>query len=287
MTPIPGVAQPTLTVVPGSSFQAAPVPHDFMIGQDTYNFAFMNVAGCVQGGMTTFHNNVPPPAGTAGIADIYVTALYLAPGGVGDQAGAIIDAYDENTGNFVDDLFVTVSPDSGTTLTDTANNEGWVASNVRTEQVTAYPSIITDGALFHYWNKLGTGTLDDTVSGTLLTVARTTSLYAFAYYRTPSKIFNKEGKEFKEFFKEHKEFFKEGKDYNDGIKNSPDVVIGPGPVEDELRNLIEKVASLEAKVLGQSYIKAEDRPAVGKAIAKAPAKTAQAKKTVSKKSNKK
>src|SRR5262249_44953759 len=86
---------------------------------------------------------------TVGNAPLTLVAWYLPPGGIGNgQPGYIIDAFSDALNDFVDDDFVTVSPDSA--LTHDANVVGWVPT-AHAESVTAVPGTIHTGETFEHW----------------------------------------------------------------------------------------------------------------------------------------
>ncbi len=139
-------------------------------------FAFWSVAGGANGGVVDFNQlaqGVP-----VGGSNITASAIYIEiGGGTNGGPGVTIDAFDVNQGIFVDDDFVTVSPDSS--LTAGANNDGWVPST-SAESVIAFNSIHT--VPFSEWHVfLGM----EMVNGTTLNVAAQSSAVAFAFYKTP------------------------------------------------------------------------------------------------------
>lgn len=139
-------------------------------------FAFWSIAGGANGGVVDFNQlaqGVP-----VGSSNITASAIYIETGGGPNGGpGVTIDAFDVNQGIFVDDDFVTVSPDSG--LTTAANNDGWVPST-SAESVNAFGSI--HAVPFSSWHVfLGT----EMVNNTTLNVAVQSSAVAFAFYKTP------------------------------------------------------------------------------------------------------
>ena len=139
-------------------------------------FAFWSIAGGANGGVVDFNQlaqGVP-----VGSTSVTASAIYIETGGGnGGGPGVTIDAFDVNQGIFVDDDFVTVSPDSA--LTAGANNAGWVPSD-SAEAVVAFGSIHT--VPFSDWHVfLGT----EIVNNTTLNVAAQSSAVAFAFYKTP------------------------------------------------------------------------------------------------------
>ncbi len=86
---------------------------------------------------------------TVGNAPLTLVAWYLPPGGIGNgQPGYIIDAFSDALNDFVDDDFVTVSPDAA--LTHDANVVGWVPT-ASAESLTAAPGSIHTGESFEQW----------------------------------------------------------------------------------------------------------------------------------------
>lgn len=169
----------------GDSYQPqwAPASLDWTITDDdgkqvTHHgvFAFWSIAGGADGGVVDF-NQLPAPV-PVGSSTLVASAIYIETGGGPNGGpGVYIDAFDVNQGIFVDDDFVTVSPDSA--LTAAANNEGWVPS-ASAESVNAFGSIhavpFTDWHVF-----LGM----EIVNNTALNVAVQSSAVAFAFYKTP------------------------------------------------------------------------------------------------------
>jgi hypothetical protein len=171
---------PPSVMAQGDTFQAPWAPPTISWVDDTgthsANFAFWSVTGGT-GGAFVSALNTPPPA-QVGSGDIVATAWYIAGGGNGGPPGVSIDAFDVNMGNFVDDDFVTVSPDN--TLTAAANNDGFVPTASQ-EHVNAFGSI--HSVPFVNWTVIaGTETVN---AGDLLATARSSAI-AFAFYQTPN-----------------------------------------------------------------------------------------------------
>src|ERR1022692_3961735 len=287
-TPIPGLnSGGTATLQTGTQFQAISADPTHIANNVTYSFAFMSVSGCVEGGQVSFDCTTPPPAGTVGTADVTVLVVYLPPGcGNGNGSGATIDAFDETTGNLVDDTFVTVStngsPDNP--LTNSGNVDGYVDTTSNDETITALAYITPTGANFDKWRILNSGLTSP--SGLAMIVKKGNSTNALAFYKRPNK-FQKENI-LKEHIKElDKVFFKESsfkvpqKLLGDKFKDAKDMVEGGSfgnvgdpfyLIGDQLQKLNQKIADLETKLAtlekGKAFIKSEDRPAVGKTIAK-------------------
>ncbi|MGH8094955.1 MAG: hypothetical protein ACREIF_16030 [Chthoniobacterales bacterium] len=159
----------------GDTFQPAWAPPSFPWEDGSATFAFWSIAGGANGGVVDFNQlaqGVP-----VGSNNIVATAIYIAGGGGNGEPGVSIDAFDVNQGIFVDDDFVSVSPDAS--LTAAANNAGWVPS-ASAESVIAFNSI--HAVPFSEWHVfLGT----EMVNNTTLNVAVKTSAVAFAFYKTP------------------------------------------------------------------------------------------------------
>jgi hypothetical protein len=283
----------TATLTTGSAFQAGPVEANLSIGGTTYAFGFQSVSGLVEGAQVSYTPSTPPPVGTVGTVPVLVLVVYL-PTGVGGpgDSGAVIDAFNETTGSLVDNDFVAVSPDPGGTLTTEANVEGWVDTTASGYTITAdHPNIgaySTDptNAVFDQWvvltNPNPPGTL---VSGANLTPAKGTTVYALAFYKNPVLKFSPE-KNLKEYIKEKEiEKIHVKEQIQDttkafisdnpikGIKEQVEVPgFGnpgdPGDLGPVVQGLSQRVARLEAAAKaapkGEAFIKAKDRPAVGK-----------------------
>ena len=108
--------------------------------------------------------------------DAHATAWYLPVVGGGGPVGVVIDAFDVNAGDFVDDDFVNVNPDSA--LTFAANDDGFVPS-ASLEHVMAYSALAASGRPFEDWIVVQ-GT--EAVTNDDLTVAPGSSATAFAFY---------------------------------------------------------------------------------------------------------
>jgi hypothetical protein len=228
----------------------------------TLYYAFTSMSGGVEGGDTTTNINQTLMQTIASpTQDVIQLNVYLPHGnyGPGGGAGAIIDAFDETKGMFVNDLFVTVSPDKGGTITHDANYLGALSSS-STEAVSAYNYITPSNANFDKWMIIpGTGNNADTVSGNDLTVGQNTNVVAFAYYKDASKNRSKE------FYKEIadrplKEISADILPYID--KGDPAWVIN------QVQVIAEKINALEGRIneLGSSFIKSQNRPEVGKQV---------------------
>ena len=85
---------------------------------------------------------------TVGNDPLTVVAWYLPEGGGNGPSGYVIDAFSDAINDFVDDDFVSVSPDAA--LTADANVVGWVPTN-NGETLTAVPGTIHTGEVFEAW----------------------------------------------------------------------------------------------------------------------------------------
>jgi hypothetical protein len=224
-----------------------------------------------------------PCAGTVGAVDIVVLNVYVPAGGTGPGGanGAVIDAFNIETGEFCNDDFVTVSPDADGSLTNSGNVLGWVNTQASNETITALGHISPSNMYFKKWE------IVDGASQTnhALAVAKNSNTYAFAFYGNIIKQFFKELKEHIKEFKEHKEWLIDKPVIVDTpVKQVPEIkdpkliregdpwgrdVWDPGE-KLKIQTLIDKISSLEAnvKMMGQSFIKTADRPNVGKEISK-------------------
>jgi hypothetical protein len=102
-------------------------------GQETAYFAFWSFTGTADGSLVFTNNH---PTVTIGDSNMQAIAWYI-PGGTGGP-GVLIDAFDVDLGNFVDDDFVAVTPDAN--LTSAANNDGFLPTTAA-EDVNAFANI--------------------------------------------------------------------------------------------------------------------------------------------------
>jgi hypothetical protein len=177
----------------GPTFSPSKQPAIQIVNKLTYTFAFMNVSGgipagqTVPAGVTSFDPNVPPAAVTVGSAPIVVLVVYGPPAGTNGGGGpyAVIDSFNETTGQLFDDTFVSVSPDPGGALTKTGNVDGYV-STTNTEAITALTPTSPTNAKFDQWVLIYPQPAPGaTASGTTLTVTSNTTVYELAFYKTP------------------------------------------------------------------------------------------------------
>jgi hypothetical protein len=134
-------------------------------------FAFWSITGGSNGASFSTQNTPPPT--NVGNADIIATAWYIAGDGPGEP-GIFIDAFDVNQGIFVDDDFVSVTPDNA--LTAAANNDGFVPT-ASIENIDAYASI--HNAPFQNWTVVEGS---ETVNAKDLQAAANSFAIAFAFY---------------------------------------------------------------------------------------------------------
>lgn len=171
-------------VIPPGPYQAWASPsiswNDAQGQPQSAQFAFWSVTGAADGAQVSFD---PSLSVQVGASDVQATAWYL-PGGDGrGEPGLLIDAFDVQIGNFVDDDFVTVSPDSD--LSPAANEEGFVP-NKATEHVQAFTSI--HGVPLDQWKVLAehpAGT--HPIAGADLQADAASTGVAFAFYKTPGR----------------------------------------------------------------------------------------------------
>ncbi len=287
----------TATLTTGSAFQAGPVDSAMEIDGVDYVFSYQNVSGLNEGPQVSYVASTPPTAGTVGTTPVLVLVVYVPEGGTGGggDTGAVIDAFNETAGSLVDNDFVAVSPDSGGSLTGEANTDGWVDTTSSGCTITAdHPNIgaySTDptNLLFDRWVVLTNPTPPPSlVSGANLTPGKGETVYALAFYKAPAPKHWPE-KLLKEFIKDkdvEKFLVKEqiqdtGKAFIadspiKGIKEQVEVPgFGnpgdPGDFGGVIQGLNQRIAKLEAAAAksaqGEAFIKAKDRPAVGKAKA--------------------
>lgn len=293
-TPIPGLGPGTATLMTGTAYQPAPALETITVGTLTVQFAFVNVCGCTEGGLTSYVASTPPPVGTVGTGPILVNYVYLpSGGGPNGDTGAVIDAYNETAGTLVDNDFVTVSPDPGGTLTTEANVDGWVDTKDSAPTITAdHPNIgayLADptNLLFDQWVDLATATPPaGLISGANLTPGKGVTVYALAFYKVaPSSKLIKEVKEnpwgekarSKDWEKEYPGS-KESTDSplkspTEGIKGPKEAgegygggyTVDPADIAGQMSKLNQRVSQLEANAAqgqGSAFIKPQDRPSV-------------------------
>jgi hypothetical protein len=180
------ITSPLSTNVPnGGVYQSFAAPSmswtDAMGNTQSGTFAFWSVTGAVP---DAFITSDPRLSVNVGDSDVVASAWYLPPGGrgTGDPSGTgiMIDAFDVNQGQFVDDDFVNVSPDAS--LTPSANDDGFVPTTSG-EDIKAFALI--EAIPFQNWLVVQ-GT--ENVSAEDLNAKQGTSAIAFASYYTKAKI---------------------------------------------------------------------------------------------------
>lgn len=109
-----------------------------------FKFSFLNITG-VAGGPLFSTEPVMPQAFVGSDPAIVVLAVYMATGGIPHppgEPGVSVDAFDISTNELLEDLFVSVAGKGDrtsidATLTDSANDEGWVSTEAEGVVVTA------------------------------------------------------------------------------------------------------------------------------------------------------
>ena len=176
-------------IYPPASSQMGPGANVTLTGADPVKllpngnkarFVFWSIVGGLGGSVLSVDAN---PSVQIGGQDVVAMAVYLEEGGgggggSGNGTGFVIDAFDANLGGFVDDDFVTVTPDSDGTLTHAGNWEGFVSTAVA-ETIEAVGSI--QSALFIEWLIAGSAPQNNPN----LQAAAQASGVAFAIYKAP------------------------------------------------------------------------------------------------------
>lgn len=170
-------------VTDGGSYQAwAPplITYDDAQGtSQSGRFAFWSVVGASGG---AFVSTLPALSVPVAGVPVQATAWYLPMGGGGPgEPGTFVDAFDVNQGSFVDDDFVSVSPDGA--LSAAANEDGWVPATAE-EHVLAFGSI--HGTPLKDWQIIYQQPAHaDSASGNDLHTAAGSSAVAFAFFQRP------------------------------------------------------------------------------------------------------
>jgi hypothetical protein len=191
-TPIPGVSGGSAGAVgagpyspPGSTLEQNQTDSN----GGTYKLAFVTLLGGVDGPQTSLNPISDPPSTTVGSDPIVVLLVYFPSGGTGTgngTPGASIDAFDETSGNLIDDSFVKVAPDDKEgSLTNLANLDGWVDTSSSTEQITAISNITPSDTHFDYWVDLENpqSPPPGEIRGHVFTATEGATYYALAFYR--------------------------------------------------------------------------------------------------------
>ncbi|MEP6613587.1 MAG: hypothetical protein ABJA76_16915, partial [Mucilaginibacter sp.] len=205
--PVPGILVPSTNVLAtGSTFTPDVPPASYTNAGLTYNFGFMNVSGCVGAGETS--TDIAHLPGTAPLAPLVVgntviniLVVYIVHGGgVGGPGGpgVYLDAFNETTGAFLDNFFVTsIAPDNS--LTSNVNVYGSLAvvPNAETLVASAHPintpMVVNSAAVFDKWVKLEGPAGNPVISGHSLNLgvgASTPSdITAFAFYKDRASVY--------------------------------------------------------------------------------------------------
>ncbi|MDB5086267.1 MAG: hypothetical protein JWR09_261, partial [Mucilaginibacter sp.] len=205
--PVPGILVPSTNVLAtGSTFTPDVPPASYSHAGLTYNFGFMNVSGCVGAGETS--TDIAHLPGTAPLAPLVVgdqviniLVVYIVHGGGGGGgggAGIYLDAFNETTGAFLDNFFVSsIAPDNS--LTPNVNVYGSLAVEPHAETLVAAghpintPGVVNSTAVFDKWVKLEGPAGNPVISGSSLNLgvgASTPSdIAAFAFYKDRASVY--------------------------------------------------------------------------------------------------
>lgn len=205
--PVPGILVPSTNVLAtGSTFTPDVPPATYSHAGLTYNFGFMNVSGCVGAGETS--TDIAHLPGTAPLAPLVVgneviniLVVYIVHGGGpggGGGPGIYLDAFNETTGAFLDNFFVTsIAPDNS--LTSNVNVFGSLAVEPHAETLVASahpintPMVVNSTAVFDKWVKLEGPAGNPVISGSSLNLgvgASTPSdIAAFAFYKDRASVY--------------------------------------------------------------------------------------------------
>lgn len=205
--PVPGILVPSTNVLAtGSTFTPDVPPASYSHAGLTYNFGFMNVSGCVGAGETS--TDIAHLPGTAPLAPLVVgdeviniLVVYIVHGGGGGGgggAGIYLDAFNETTGAFLDNFFVSsIAPDNS--LTSNVNVYGSLAVEPHAETLVAAghpintPGVVNSTAVFDKWVKLEGPAGNPVISGSSLNLgvgASTPSdIAAFAFYKDRASVY--------------------------------------------------------------------------------------------------
>ena len=204
--PVPGITVPaTNDLAPDSIFTPDTPPQTYSDGVNTFNFGFMNVSGCVGAGETsTDYANLPgsasfPPLIVGSqVINILVVYIIHGGGGGGGGVGIYLDAFDETTGAFLDNFFVTgISPDGS--LTSNVNVYGSLAVEPHAETIVAAtpptntPGVANSLATFDKWVKLEGPAGNPVISGNsasmVVSGSTASDITAFAFYKEPASVY--------------------------------------------------------------------------------------------------
>jgi hypothetical protein len=173
----------TSTVTDPGQYQALASPSmpwtDGNGKQVTVDFAFWSVVGAADGASITTNQSL---AVNVDSTDVTATAWYIPTGGGPNGGpGVIIDAFDVGQGAFVDDDFVSVSPDGN--LTFEANDDGWVPT-ATAEDIEAYALI--HSVPFSKWLVVAGTELTKAGDPNDLQAQAQSVAVAFAFYQVPA-----------------------------------------------------------------------------------------------------
>jgi hypothetical protein len=167
----------------------------------------MNVSGCVgQGETSTDYTNLPgsPSLGTLTVGNQPITVLvvYIQSGGGGvgtaPPPSVYLDAFDETTGAFLNNYFVTsTTPDNA--LTSNVNVYGPLVVEPHSETVLAAlnpintPTVANNSASFDKWVILegpaGNPKIGATSASLVIGPSTPSDIVAFAFYKEPASVY--------------------------------------------------------------------------------------------------
>jgi len=263
-----GYGQPANDSVPitSGSYWTINAPPKWQVGANQYaTFAFINVTGNVDD--NHFFGTPTEPGGTnhhVEVGDQPVTAMVvyvLFSGGPGPCGGVRVDAFDQDTNVALDNDFMSVIENGSvnTVMSGIANEDG-IVSSARQEDLRAYDHI--GSRLFRRW-ELITPPVDPNFPSNTVIEDRDYTMQAdecgvlFAFFQTPADYTPP-----KQYIldKVHQDIYKTvAAEFN----------WGPGPLEDPSwgSRMENRLKELEAKVGKVAiFMKAEQRPVVGKEI---------------------
>jgi len=202
----------------------------------TASFLFWSAGDGTDGQTSTS----PTLSTTVGTTPLTLVAWYLPIGGDPGtgSSGYVIDAFSDALNDFVDDDFVSVSPDAS--LTSDANVVGWVPT-ASAEELKAVPGSIHTGETFEQWiGGMPTADIDD--------LAAKSSGYAIATYHRRSVPIPKVDDRYAQFVQ-----------ILWGIVNdAPGAVLGPNgpiPIDPGWGSLLERVARAAVLASAGAHVK--------------------------------
>ncbi|MCO5945267.1 hypothetical protein [Mucilaginibacter flavidus] len=205
--PVPGILVPSTNVLAtGSTFTPDVPPASHSFAGHTYNFGFMNVSGCVGAGETStdiahLPGSAPLAPLVVGNAVINILVVYIVHGGGGPGGGGpgiYLDAFNETTGAFLDNFFITsIAPDNS--LTSNVNVYGSLPVEPHAETLVAAahpintPTVVNSTAVFDKWVKLEGPAGNPVISGSSLNLGVNAStpsdIAAFAFYKDRASVY--------------------------------------------------------------------------------------------------